>query len=611
MAVRVDPHQTRSMNTTPESERPGGTPPGNAFFTWLRDLGIVRGSDRWFAGVAGGIAAKAGIDPLIVRGVFVVLAVLGGPGILLYLAGWLLLPDATGRIHVEDIVRGRAQAGVLTAAIIIAAVVIIPALLSLIIPAVSAPFGVWGWDLWGTIGVPSWLSTTVAWLFWIAILVFGFMWVRKALLRRGREQGAGQETPNGPAAGPGSGSDAGWGYAASSGSGAGTGPGTASGSGSAPSSNLGAGPHTGSTVPPADSFTAQTRSFADRTEEFAQRAGSQAGDWGKRAGDTATRWSEDLGKQADEWSARYAEHHDAHRLGAAQTILTLALALLAGGLTALWALDAQPELPFQSAAPAVVIAAIVAALAVVAVSLIIAGVRGRNTGFVGFLAFCGVIALLVTVVLPWGTRFQPFGTMHIDAGSVPGAVVLAGGSKLDLRDLDTQSDIGSDLVIWQLTGRTDITLPEEVPAIVTVRVLGGRIDEGDTDSRRSGGPFLGRTITANLPAGDTASSVEDAARVTVYLGFGRVDIDGESDVARDRQISDRGSRVGGDGGASDSSDAEKARNERAAAALDEELQQLDWQLDEPGLSTEETAALERERDAVRDELREHEKEMAR
>lgn len=577
------------MNTTPEPERPGDTPPGNAFFTWLRDLGIVRGSDRWFAGVAGGIAAKAGIDPLIVRGVFVVLAVLGGPGILLYLAGWLLLPDAAGRIHVEDIFRGRAQAGVLTVAIIVAAVVIIPALLSLIIPAVSAPFGAWGWGLWSTIGVPAWLSTTVASLFWIAILVFGFMWVRKALLRRGREQSAApaeaQDTPAGPFTNPG------FGHAT------GTDPGAQSG--------------TGSTVPPADSFTAQTRSFADRTEEFAQRAGEQAGDWGKRAGDTATRWSEDFGKQADEWSARYAEQHDARRLGAAQTILTLALALLAGGLTAIWALDAQPELPFQSAAPAAVIAAIVAALAVVAVSLIIAGVRGRNTGFVGFLAFCGVVALLVTVVLPWGTRFQPFGTMHIDAGSVPGAVVLAGGSKLDLRDLDAHSDVGSDLVIWQLTGRADITLPEEVPAVVTVRVLGGRIDEGGTDAHRSGGPFLGRTITANLPAGDTASSVEDAARVTVYLGFGRVDVDGESDVARGREGSDSGARVGTDSGARDSSDAEEARNKRAVAALEEELERLDWRLEEPGLSTEETATLKRERDDARDELRELEKEMAR
>ena len=44
-------------------------------------------------GVAGGLAARLDIDPLIVRGAFVVLAVAGGGGILLYLLGWLLLAE--------------------------------------------------------------------------------------------------------------------------------------------------------------------------------------------------------------------------------------------------------------------------------------------------------------------------------------------------------------------------------------------------------------------------------------------------------------------------------------------------------------------------------------
>ncbi|QIM15913.1 PspC domain-containing protein [Leucobacter insecticola] len=93
------------MNTTPDSA-PQPPLPAGGFFAWIRGLGITRSSDRWFAGVAGGIAAKAKIDPLIVRGVFVVLALLGGPGILLYLVGWLLLPDVNGRIRMEDLIRG-------------------------------------------------------------------------------------------------------------------------------------------------------------------------------------------------------------------------------------------------------------------------------------------------------------------------------------------------------------------------------------------------------------------------------------------------------------------------------------------------------------------------
>lgn len=44
------------------------------------------------AGVASGLARYAGIDPLVVRIAFAVLTFLGGAGIPLYLACWLLIP---------------------------------------------------------------------------------------------------------------------------------------------------------------------------------------------------------------------------------------------------------------------------------------------------------------------------------------------------------------------------------------------------------------------------------------------------------------------------------------------------------------------------------------
>src|SRR5690606_34105976 len=123
---------------------------------------IVRSQDRWFAGVAGGIAARAGVDPLIVRGLFVVLALLGGPGLLLYLAGWLLLPDSSGRIHAEEVVRGRASAGMMIAAAVIAGVVIIPVFVGLLLgnAALLGTPGFWAWDLWGALGLPLWLIRT-------------------------------------------------------------------------------------------------------------------------------------------------------------------------------------------------------------------------------------------------------------------------------------------------------------------------------------------------------------------------------------------------------------------------------------------------------------------
>ncbi|MGQ0742728.1 MAG: PspC domain-containing protein, partial [Acidimicrobiales bacterium] len=52
-------------------------------------------SSKVVGGVAGGLAGYFGIDPIIVRIAFVVLA-MGGPGVLLYLAAWALLPPDDG-----------------------------------------------------------------------------------------------------------------------------------------------------------------------------------------------------------------------------------------------------------------------------------------------------------------------------------------------------------------------------------------------------------------------------------------------------------------------------------------------------------------------------------
>lgn len=59
--------------------------------------------DRMLGGVASGLSDFLDIDPVIVRIAFVALAVLGGSGVLLYVAGWLLVPaQDTGRAVVQD-----------------------------------------------------------------------------------------------------------------------------------------------------------------------------------------------------------------------------------------------------------------------------------------------------------------------------------------------------------------------------------------------------------------------------------------------------------------------------------------------------------------------------
>jgi signal transduction histidine kinase/phage shock protein PspC (stress-responsive transcriptional regulator) len=50
--------------------------------------------NRVVAGVGGGIGESIGLDPAIVRAGFVVLALAGGAGVILYVLGWIVLPEA-------------------------------------------------------------------------------------------------------------------------------------------------------------------------------------------------------------------------------------------------------------------------------------------------------------------------------------------------------------------------------------------------------------------------------------------------------------------------------------------------------------------------------------
>ena len=49
--------------------------------------------DRMLAGVVGGLARYLDVDATLVRIAFVVLTVVGGAGVPLYLASWLLIPE--------------------------------------------------------------------------------------------------------------------------------------------------------------------------------------------------------------------------------------------------------------------------------------------------------------------------------------------------------------------------------------------------------------------------------------------------------------------------------------------------------------------------------------
>ena len=49
-------------------------------------------TNRQLAGVCGGLAEYFNLDATLIRVLFVVLAVLGGSGVVLYLALWIIVP---------------------------------------------------------------------------------------------------------------------------------------------------------------------------------------------------------------------------------------------------------------------------------------------------------------------------------------------------------------------------------------------------------------------------------------------------------------------------------------------------------------------------------------
>jgi phage shock protein PspC (stress-responsive transcriptional regulator) len=78
----ANPEAIDHTDTNSESVDQGGPPPLCRPF-----------QNRMLAGVASGIAQYLDIDVTVVRIVIAVLAVVGGVGVPIYLAGWLLIPD--------------------------------------------------------------------------------------------------------------------------------------------------------------------------------------------------------------------------------------------------------------------------------------------------------------------------------------------------------------------------------------------------------------------------------------------------------------------------------------------------------------------------------------
>jgi phage shock protein C len=62
-------------------------------------------TERWLAGVCGGLGEYFGIDPTLVRVIFVLFALTFGSGFLIYLVLWIIIPlepETPGEIEIPD-----------------------------------------------------------------------------------------------------------------------------------------------------------------------------------------------------------------------------------------------------------------------------------------------------------------------------------------------------------------------------------------------------------------------------------------------------------------------------------------------------------------------------
>lgn len=164
---------------------PGPDPQGDStrrFFDSLRESGLMRTNDHWIAGVAGGVAHRFGLDPVLVRCVWVVLSIFSGVGLVMYGVAWALLPkESDGRIHLEEALSGRFNAGLACA--IGTTIIGMSSLDKGFIPS-------WYVNLWGVPGIaaPVWS------FFWLGLTVLAvIIAIRLVQNRRGP-----QHTPRDP-----------------------------------------------------------------------------------------------------------------------------------------------------------------------------------------------------------------------------------------------------------------------------------------------------------------------------------------------------------------------------------------------------------------------------
>ena len=510
---------------------------GARFFDWMRNFGVVR-SDGWVGGVCAGIAYRIGIDPLIVRGIAVVAAILGAPVLLLYALAWALLPDRDGRIHLQRLFDGDFQPPIVAIGVLL--------VLSLL-PWTS---GVW-W-LGGPFGHdPGW-GDIVGRIFWTLIVLGAATTLIVFAVRNSARRRPGADQPSqgqpGAAYGTAYGSTSrpptahtGGAQSATS-----TVPDASSATATATAATAAFAAPTGSpaepaadaptldtaaepSAPPAPSVGASDQDYAAWRERQVQWQAEHA-QWKQRLAEdmraVKTQRSAELRTQASvataDAEARRAVYRATNpRVGAAFGWMTVGLALVAGALTsALWG-------PLTGLPGYALTAALAAATLVFGVAALIAGFARRRSGFLIFLGILLAVFTGLAAVLPT----TPLATLNATIISdqrlsvIPdsGANYLqgAGQTTIDLSQAVTAR--GTPVVnLAKGSGETTVLIPEDATVRVETTLASNlTVREADGDERTlpcDSVPFGGcRTDITVGPAGPVDAIVRIAQADEVVI----------------------------------------------------------------------------------------------
>ncbi|MET0854232.1 MAG: PspC domain-containing protein [Microterricola sp.] len=522
-----------AYSSSSDRDQHGGAPHG--FFAWLRSLGLQR-QPGWIGGVASGVAARIGIDPIIVRGILVVLAIFAAPVLLFYGVAWLLLPDSDGRIHLQRLLNGDPQPALAGIAIFV--------LLGLMTPLNAAAQSVVAGNLWTTGGwFWGWSgSSVIATIFNIAALaaitVFVVWLVRRS---NANSRGGGAPSPTTLAAYSTAPATDGGGIRSGDSDAAATTTGDATSSASAAAeaastesdatassdaastasatastaATSAAGPEpappgAGASVDELAAWKLQHEAWRIERERF-NRAQSDA--------DKAARsqWAAENKARSQAFAAQAAEHRRLRKLerpraSASAVFFTLGAALVAGAGSAIAAMG-SPENADYAATIGVLVAALVAS-----VSMIIAGIARRRSGFLAAVTMALLLIGLVSALIPRGSTLlwpgefvsstsapesvtQPFGALtvwvydHENSNSAPGTMTITKANG----DLYIQMDPGASL-----------ELDAAIDADETI-TLTRHDNDGDADSRVLTPPSESGTHTLRIGT----ISPDDPADLTI------------------------------------------------------------------------------------------------